>query len=177
MLKKNRELTIVVLSFTLITLITTVATAAFTDIIWTYSDSSYTEEATEFGNGSIVYLKATDTETKSGTKEIISEASATVGQFPSLGFQKPFIVRSGSAKVIIRIREPANVTIKISNLKRELVYDWNDYILSGEEKEWTWDGHNMYGEEVNNGVYIWEMEARTANGESQKETKILGVLQ
>jgi len=72
---RNRELTIVVLSFTLITLITTVATAAFTDIIW------------------------------------------------------------------------------------------------------TWDGHNMYGEEVNDGVYIWEIEARTANGESQKETKTLGVLQ
>jgi len=35
----------------------------------------------------------------------------------------------------------------------------------------------MYGEEVNNGVYIWIIEAKTANGESEKKVKILGVLQ
>jgi len=35
----------------------------------------------------------------------------------------------------------------------------------------------MYEEEVNNGVYVWEIEAKTASGESEKKVKILGVLQ
>jgi len=40
------------------------------DNIWTYSDSTYTVEETEFGDGDTVYVKVTDTETKGGTKEI-----------------------------------------------------------------------------------------------------------
>jgi len=314
------------------------------DMVWIYSDSSYTEETTEFGNGSIVYLKATDTETKAGTKEIIvkndqientisinltdsngdsfyfgsfivysganddandmltlfdgqtatitvdlaedgtaatkqitanydlptaililppstltamatdsnikltwtapsetylnqyniyrgsysggedfstpmeivaasgqssyewidynvaqgityyyvvrsqnilgnesensSEASATItAQLLSLGFQRPFIVRSsGSSKVILKAKQAVNVNIRILNINSIIVHEWNSYFSSGEEKEWTWNGVNMYGEEVNNGVYIWEMKAITANGESQKEVKIVGVL-
>ncbi len=39
-----------------------------TDNIWTYSNSGYTVEATEFGDGDTVYLKVTDTETTGGTK-------------------------------------------------------------------------------------------------------------
>ncbi len=34
----------------------------------------------------------------------------------------------------------------------------------------------MYGEEVNNGIYIWRIEAKTANGISEKRTKIVGFL-
>ncbi len=40
------------------------------DNIWTYSDSTYIVEETEFGDGDTVYVKVTDTETKSGTKAI-----------------------------------------------------------------------------------------------------------
>ena len=43
---------------------------ALQDNIWTYSDSTYTVEETEFGDGDTVYVKVTDTETKGGTKEI-----------------------------------------------------------------------------------------------------------
>ena len=41
-----------------------------TDVIWTYSNSSYTLEETEFGDGDRVYVKITDTQTKGGTKAI-----------------------------------------------------------------------------------------------------------
>jgi len=40
------------------------------DNIWTYSDPTYIVEETEFGDGDTVYVKVTDTVTKSGTKAI-----------------------------------------------------------------------------------------------------------
>ncbi len=43
------------------------------DNIWTYSDSTYIVEETEFADGDTVYVKVTDTETKSGTKPITAE--------------------------------------------------------------------------------------------------------
>ena len=64
---KARKLIIVLLSLTLIMGITTVA-AALQDMIWTYSDSAHTVEATTFGDGDTVYLKITDSETFGGTK-------------------------------------------------------------------------------------------------------------
>lgn len=101
-----------------------------------------------------------------------SEASAAVTtQLLSLGFQKPFVVRSGPAKVIIRVSESTNVSIRIFNLNSLIVYEWNSYFSSSEEKEWAWNGVNMYGEEVNNGVYIWRIEAG-----DEEITKIVGVL-
>ena len=46
---------------------------ALQDNIWTYSDSTYIVEETEFGDGDTVYVKVTDTETKGGTKPITAE--------------------------------------------------------------------------------------------------------
>jgi len=105
------------------------------------------------------------------------EASAAVTtQLLSLGFQRPPVVRLGRPiKVILKVREPASVRIRIFNLHGGIVYDWNGYISSGQEEEWTWDGVNMYGQEVNNGVYIWKIEAQADDGTSNSSTQILGV--
>ena len=102
------------------------------------------------------------------------QASATVTtRLLSLGFQRPPVVQSGRPiKVAIRVRQPANVRIRIFNLHGEIVYDWSDYISSA---EWTWDGVNMYEQRVNNGVYIWRIEAEADDGTSNSETQILGV--
>lgn len=103
------------------------------------------------------------------------QASATVTtRLLFLGFQRPPVVQSGRPiKVTIRVRQPVSIRIRIFNLRGEIVYDWNEYISS--EEEWTWDGVNMYGQEVNNGTYIWRIEAM-ADGMSDTETKILAVL-
>ncbi len=50
----------------------------FLDIIWTYSNSAHTVEATEFGDGDIVYVKVSDSQTKGGTKTITVENN-TIG--------------------------------------------------------------------------------------------------
>ena len=42
----------------------------FLDIIWTYSDPNYTVEATEFGDGDIVYVKVSDSQTSGGMNSI-----------------------------------------------------------------------------------------------------------
>ena len=103
------------------------------------------------------------------------QASATVTtRLLSLGFQRPPVVQSGRPiKVAIRVKQPTSVRIRIFNLNGAIVYDWNEYISS--EEEWTWDGVNMYGEAVNNGVYIWRIEARADDGTSNSKTQILGV--
>ena len=106
------------------------------------------------------------------------EASAAVTtQLLSLGFQRPPVVRSDRPiKVILRVRQPASVKIRIFNMSGKIVYDWNDYISPAEEKEWTWNGVNMYGEEVNNGIYIWRIEAVADSGMSNSKTQLVAVL-
>ncbi|GAF94921.1 unnamed protein product [marine sediment metagenome] len=46
----------------------------------------------------------------------------------------------------------------------------------GEEPEWSWLGDNMYGETVNNGVYIIRVIADNGSGRKENATKLLGVL-
>ena len=46
----------------------------------------------------------------------------------------------------------------------------------GEEPEWSWSGDNMYGETVNNGVYILKVSADDGGGRRENVTKLLGVL-
>lgn len=71
MLSKTRELVIVFLSLALIIAITAdYGITALTDVIWTYSDPSYTVEETEFGDRDTVYVKVTDTQTKDGKRMI-----------------------------------------------------------------------------------------------------------
>jgi len=103
------------------------------------------------------------------------QASATISaRLLSFGFQRPPVVQSGRPiKVAIRVRQPATVRVRILNLNGEIVYDWNEYISS--EEEWTWDGVNMHGKRVNNGVYIWKIEADADDGTSDSEIQILGV--
>lgn len=71
MLKKSRGWIVIFLSLTLIMAIPAGhGIAQLTDVIWTYSDSARTLEATGFGDGDTVYLKITDSVTKGGTKAI-----------------------------------------------------------------------------------------------------------
>ena len=104
-LKKSRGLIVIFLSLTLITAIAAgYGIAQLTDVIWTYSDSSRTVEATEFGDGDTVYLKVTDTKTKGGTKAITVQ-NTTVGNTISVNvtdsnsdsfYLGSFIVYSGA---------------------------------------------------------------------------------
>lgn len=55
---------------------------ALMDNIWTYSESTYTVEATEFADGDTVYVKVTDTETKGGAKPIDVENNTKKIQYP-----------------------------------------------------------------------------------------------
>lgn len=75
---KARKLIIVLVSLILIMGITTVA-PAYQDMIWTYSDSAHTVEATTFGDGDTVYLKITDSETIGGTIDAITVENNTIG--------------------------------------------------------------------------------------------------
>ncbi len=78
---KARKLIIVLLSLILIMGITTVA-VALQDMVWTYSDSAHTVEATTFGDGDTVYVKVTDTVTKGGTKiDAITVENDTIGNW------------------------------------------------------------------------------------------------
>ena len=186
-LGKTRGLIIVLLSLTLIVAISAdYGITPLTDMIWIYSDSSRTVEETVFGDGDTVYLKITDTQTKGGTKAITVQNS-TIGNTISVNvtdsdqdsfYLGSFIIYSGlnddaNNKLTMFNGQTASVRVRIFNLNGAIVYDWNEYISS--EEEWTWDGVNMYGEAVNNGVYIWRIEARADDGTSNSKTQILGV--
>jgi len=98
----------------------------------------------------------------------------------SLVIRSSHVVRSGSAtipvKIIYSVTQPAQVTIHIYNLHGEIVKEWSEWVSPGEEPEWSWSGENMYGEVVNNGVYILKVSADDGGGRRENVTKLLGVL-
>lgn len=78
MLNRSRLLTVAFFSLALLTSLTLPALPALLDIIWTYSNSGYTVEATEFGDGDTVYVKVSDSETRGGIKTMTVENN-TIG--------------------------------------------------------------------------------------------------
>jgi len=98
----------------------------------------------------------------------------------SIVIRSPHVVRSGSStepvKIIYSVTQPAEITIQIFNLKGLIVKEWSGSASPGEETEWNWYGKNMYEEAVNNGVYIFRIEAKAGSGENDSSTKLVGVL-
>jgi len=98
----------------------------------------------------------------------------------SIVIRSSHVVKSGSAtvpvEIIYAVTEPAQVTIHIHNLLGETVKEWSQWVNPGEEPEWSWLGDNMYGETVNNGVYIIKVIADNGSGRKENVTKLLGVL-
>ncbi len=104
-------------------------------------------------------------------------ASALDSRVFSFTLQTSSVVRPGNPIVItFTLFQQAHVTIRIFNLNGGLIWDWSEDIAPGGEKEWSWNGQNMYGEQVNNGLYIWRVIARGADGTEETVTKVLGVL-
>jgi len=104
-------------------------------------------------------------------------ASASDSKVFSFTLQTSSVVRPGNPIVItLTLFQQAHVTIRIFNLSGELILDWSEDIAPGGEKEWSWNGQNMYGEQVNNGLYIWRVIAKGADGTEEEVTKVLGVI-
>jgi len=97
----------------------------------------------------------------------------------SIVFRSSRILKSGSSlnpvKVVYYLSEPAKVTIRIYNLTGRIVRDWEEYLNPGDETEWVWWGENMYGQKVNNGVYILRITAKSSSRQ-ETVTKLVGVL-
>ena len=97
----------------------------------------------------------------------------------SIVIRSPHVVRSGSStspiRIIYSVTQPAEVTIRIFNLRGQIVKEWSGYASPGGEMEWKWYGRNMYEQEVNNGVYIFRIKVKTG-GETAASTKLVGVL-
>jgi len=128
------------------------------------------------------YIAAQSTD-RAGNK---SELSASLRQrynsqnLLSIVIRSSHVVKSGSAtipvEIIYAVTEPAQVSIHVYNLVGEIVRDWSEWGNPGQEPEWSWLGENMYGETVNNGVYIIKVIADNGSGRKENVTKLLGVL-
>jgi hypothetical protein len=98
----------------------------------------------------------------------------------SIVIRSSHVVKSGSAtipvEIIYAVTEPAQVSIHVYNLLGETVKEWSQWVNPGEEPEWSWLGENMYGETVNNGIYIIKVIADNGSGRKENVTKLLGVL-
>jgi len=120
---------------------------------------------------------------KAGNKSRLSKSlklSYNPESLLSIVIRSPHVVRSGSStepvKIIYSVTQPAEITIRIFNLKGLIVKEWSGSASPGEETEWDWYGKNMYEEEVNNGVYIFRIKAKAGSGENDSSTKLVGVL-
>ncbi len=132
------------------------------------------------GGDNYIAVQSTD---RAGNK---SELSASVYQrynsqnLLSIVIRSSHVVKSGSAiipvEIIYAVTEPAQVSIHVYNLLGETVKGWSEWVNPGEEPEWSWLAENMYGETVNNGVYIIKVVADNGSGRRENVTKLLGVL-
>jgi len=83
--------------------------------------------------------------------------------------------KTSPVKLIYYLSEPAEVNIRIYNFLGEIVYDWQEEVNPGGEEEWSWWGENMFGQKVNNGVYIMTITAVSSN-RKETVTKLVGIL-
>ena len=94
----------------------------------------------------------------------------------SVVFRTTHVVQSGSPiEIIYTVTEDAAITIRVYNLRGEIVKDWTGNASLGTENKWTWYGKNMYEEEVNNGTYIFRISAETSGGRHDRKFNLLGV--
>jgi len=97
----------------------------------------------------------------------------------SVLFRSSKILREGSetepVKIMYSLTEPARVRICVYNLLGEMVYEWERQVLPGAEEEFSWWGENMFGQRVNNGVYIISIRAISST-RKETVTKLVGVL-
>jgi flagellar hook assembly protein FlgD len=78
-------------------------------------------------------------------------------------FPNPFRAGSQETQIAYFLDSAANVSVKIYSLSGELVYK-REYAAGSAEgsagaQEVPWDGRNMQGEVVRNGVYVCRVEA------------------
>jgi len=97
----------------------------------------------------------------------------------AITFRSSRILMRGSelapVKLTYYLTEAAEVSIRIYNLLGDVVYDWNQQVAQGSEEEWSWWGENMFGQQVNNGVYIMNIKAISSTRQ-ERVTKLVGVL-
>lgn len=78
-------------------------------------------------------------------------------------YPNPFIPSNGPTKIAYFLESPSSVTVKIFDLAGKLVYE--DEVSAGQAgtspgpQELTWDGKNMQGTSVRNGVYVCRITA------------------
>ncbi len=150
-------------------------------IVTAYATGDFSKDSISLASGdNFITVQSTD---RAGNKSTLS-GSLHLEYNPqnllSLVVRFSHVVKSGSAtipvRVIYSVTEPAEVAIFVYNLHGEVVKEWNEWVSPGEEPEWSWFGDNMYGEMVNNGVYILKVSARDSGGRTDNATKLLGVL-
>ena len=94
-------------------------------------------------------------------------------------FRSSRVLRESSGtspvKLVYCLSEPARVEIRIYSLVGDIVYSWSRQVTPGDEEEWSWWGENMYGQRVNNGVYIMTITA-TSSSRKEQVIKLVGVL-
>jgi len=136
------------------------------------------EVALVSGNNAI-QVRAIDRAGNEGEKSTSVNLEHQPEHLLAIVFRSSKVMKRGSGivpvKVVYYLSRAARVKIRIYNLVGDLVFDWEEQVLPGEEEEWSWPGKNMYGETVNNGVYILRISAQ-ASSESDTVTKLVGVL-
>jgi len=136
------------------------------------SSYEYTDSSLEIEKVYYYIVKAVD---RTGDESDPSnEVSVKVGKDMLLYKFESKVVRQGSPlEIVLSVKESVNVNIKILNLNGEIVKEDVIFPPPQVETSWTWNGENMHGQKVNNGVYILLIEVGEGG---QIEKKIVGVL-
>ena len=124
-----------------------------------------------------VEVQSTD---RAGNKSELSESLKLdynpVGLLSAV-FRSVHVVKSGSSiDIVYSVTQPAQITIQVFNLSGEIVKEWHGSVSPDIENRWTWNGRNMYEQEVNNGVYICKISAHGSDGTPEQKIKLLAVV-
>ncbi len=86
----------------------------------------------------------------------------------------PFDPNNESTIIGFEVSQNADISIEIYTLGLTKIFEWNGYVDTGYQSI-TWDGKDMSGDTVPNGIYIMALKATSETGESLKKRHKIAV--
>jgi hypothetical protein len=123
-------------------------------VTYTFTPTSTPTNTATATNTSTFTITATPTVSETATLTPTNTPLPPDGFFVSRNVYRPDVDQP-PVFVRVRLSTPGYCSIKIYNSAGEFVRElWNNSLQDGLYRELPWDGKNMHGEKVGNGVYI-----------------------
>ncbi|MFQ6614083.1 MAG: FlgD immunoglobulin-like domain containing protein, partial [Fidelibacterota bacterium] len=125
----------------------------------------------ELSDGDLIQIQAWDNANNPSASQIklFKNASSGLALMNVMNFPNPFRV---STDFTFELSEPADVTIDIFTLKGRKIHTLGPVATDAGFNTISWYGRDAYGQNLANGVYLYRIKAKNANGSVTRIEKL-----